>query len=395
MRIILNLGTVLLASMILVSCGKSEEPVSTVKSRGFSCDLQSSAAASNDASQKAMQCAYNSLKTAGKLASGSFVADVANIVTGIKEIYEGSVAAQELYNDLNEFINSGGKLPQDLAKDAQKTVDAAKSKFEKTELGKELSRKAMYRCLDGNYKAVKDLVSLAGMASSLSRGSSSPASSTLTFSELQSLGSIGYSGVKAMLDRMNTLSECTQWLNGSRTKSLASLSKGVKQIATSLEVATTVARCGVDLAYGGYVLYSNSACLVEDLKNLNESRERLDKQRETFIDSEINPEADASSANRSCMQKYGIYLYKTGPGEIYNSRAYMCALYCGNKGRRTDFVQNNFYSIVRNESDRSTCRGLTSTLLDSESVNACMVFCCDQDGVCRDSAWEKLRYYKL
>lgn len=396
MRMTLNLGAVLLASMSLVSCGKTEEPVSTVKSKGFSCDLQSSGAASNDASKRAFQCAYNSLKSAGKLAAGGLVKDIANIIEGSKSVYDASNAAFDVFSDINEFVRNGGREPidlQDSSKNLGKTLDSGKAAFEKTEVGERLKRKAMYRCLDGNYRAVKDLVSLVNLTSSL--GSGSQRSSTLTFSELQSLGTVGYSGVKAILDRMSTLSECTQWLSGSRSKSLVQLSNGVKRIATSLEVVTTVARCGVDLAYGGYVLYSNSACLVEDLKNLSESRDRLDKQRENFIDSGINPEADTSLANRACMQKYGIYLYKTGPGEIYNSRAYMCAMYCGNKGRRTQFVQDNFYSIVRNESDRSTCRGLTNTVLDSESVNACMVFCCDQDGVCRDSAWEKLRYYKL
>jgi hypothetical protein len=393
MRIVLNAGTVLFASLALVSCGKSEAPVSTVKSSGFSCDLQSSGAASSEASKKAFQCAYNSLKSAGKLAAGGLVTDVANVVDGIKQVYQGAYAAHELYTDLNEFVRNGGTLPPDLAKDAQKIFDSKKSQFEKSEFGKELARKAMYRCLDGSYKSVKDLLSLSGMASGLN--TSAQGSGRLTFSQIQSLSSLSFSGIKGLLDRMNTLSECTQWLNSSRTKSLVQLSKGVKQISSSLDIVATVTRCGVDLAKGGYVLYANSACLVEDLKNLNESRQRLDRQRENWIDTAINPEGGKANINRSCMDKYGIFLYKTGPGETFNTRAYMCATYCGNKGRRTAFVQKNFYSIIRSESDRSICRGLTDTVLDHESVNACIVSCCDQKGECSDAAWDKLKYYNL
>ena len=393
MRSLVKAGAVLFASLALVSCGKSESPVSTIKSSGFSCDLKSSGAASSEASKKAFQCAYNSLKSAGKLAAGGLVTDVANVVDGIKNVYEGSYAAQELFSDLNEFVRNGGKLPTEAAKDAQTIFDGTKSQFEKSEFGKEVKRKAMYRCLDGSYRSVKDLLSLSGMASGLN--SSSQGSGRLTFSQIQSLSSLSFSGIKALLDRMYTLSECTQWLSGSRTKSLVQLSTGVKKISNSLEAVATVARCGVDLAKGGYVLYANSACLVEDLKNLNESRERLDRQRENWIDTAIHPETEKINANRMCMGKYGIFLYKNGPGEMFNTRAYMCATYCGNKGRRTAFVQNNFYSIIRNDSDRKICLGLTDTILDGESISACISQCCDGEAACLNSAFEKLKYYNL
>jgi hypothetical protein len=188
---------------------------------------------------------------------------------------------------------------------------------------------------------------------------------------------------------MNTLSECSQWLQGKRTLSFARLSKGVEKISGSLDVAAGLARCGVDLAYGGYVLYSNSSCLAEDIQSYYESRDRLDNQRDNFINSKI-PIQDEYSGNRACMAKYGIHLYQTGPGEFYNTRSYMCALYCGNKGRGMNYMKQNMESIFPVESDRNYCQRVANTAQDSEIVGACLVYCCDQEGSCRDAAVKKL-----
>jgi hypothetical protein len=383
--------TLFIASLGIVSCKSSTPVASAVKSEGFSCDLQSSGAASDAASQKAFQCAYNSLKSAGKLAGGGIVTDVANVVRGVKDVYDASTAAYDLFNEINEFVGSGGVMPidlQNLASDTSAIVTSTQGVVGQTEFGKQIKRKAMYRCLDGNYKAVKDLVSLAGVASNLQ------GQSQLSIQGIQSLGGLGLSSVKAIIERMGTLAECSQWLAGERSKSLVQLSKGIESIASSLEIALTLTNCGVDLAYGGYVLYANSACLAQDIQSYYEGRDRLDSQRDNFVNSAI-PVQDDYSGVRACMAKYGIHLYNNGPGEFYNTRSYMCALYCGNNGRGMNYMQANMDSIYPVESDRNYCQRVATTAQDSEMVNACIVYCCDQDGSCRDAAWDKLRYRDL
>lgn len=391
---LLNLGSVVILSVALLSCGKSESPVSTIKSKGFSCDLQSSGAASNEASKKAFQCAYNSLKSAGKLAAGGLVTDVANIVDGIKNVYEGSYAAKELYADLNEFTRSGGKLPPDLAKDAQSAFDSTKSQFEKTEFGKDLSRKAMYRCLDGSYKAVKDLLSLSRKASDLSR--ITQGSGTLTFAELQTLGGFSVSGIKGLLDRMNTLGECTQWLNGSRTKGLVQLSKGVKQIATSLDIVTTVARCGVDLAQGGYVLYSNSACLVEDIQTYFKAREREEKAKVGYINDPkggFQPlsESDAADASYSrCMNIYGMWLAKQSFAS-YFTRSSVCADMCATANGQSVYYENSRKIFPRND-DYGYCLMKQKIPGSRLQVESCISYCCSLESGCIESANRKVGF---
>lgn len=381
----------IVTSITVTSCKSSQPVASATKSAGFSCDLQSSAAASNDASQRAFKCAYNSLKTAGKLATGTFVADVANVVEGIKQVYDGYTAASDIFFELQEFINNNGQTPidlQTLGTNVLNGTNSGGSVFEKTELGKKIKRKAMYGCLSGQFKAVRDLVSLANTASQLD------GQSQLSVSNIQSLSNLGISGIKSMLGRMDGLAECTQWLAGERSKSMVQLSKGVKNIATSLDVVLSIGNCGVDLAYGGYVLYNNSACLVEDISNYYEGRERLDNQRENFVNnSEINQ--DGGFSINACMIKYGIHLYDAGPGSSFNTRAYMCAEYCGNKGKGMNYMRANMEAIFPIEADRQYCERVARTSQDNESINSCIVYCCDQDGICRDSAWDKLRYYDL
>lgn len=394
MRVLINLGLVAVLCSSLASCGKSEAPVATIKSRGFSCDLQSSGAASNDASNKAFQCAYNSLKSAGKLAAGGLVTDVANIIDGVKQVYEGSYAAGELYTDLNEFISSGGKLPIDFAKDSQKAFDTAKGEFEKTDFGKDLSRRAMYRCLDGSYKSVKDLLSLGGMASTLSRNTQG--SGTLKFSDLQALSSLSFSGIKSILDRMNTLSECTQWLNGSRTRGLIQLSKGVKQIASSLDIVSTVARCGVDLARGGYVLYSNSACLVEDIQNYYNTREREEKAKVDYIN---NPkggfqplsEKDATDSSYSrCMNIYGMWLAKQSFAG-YFTRSSVCSDLCASANGQKTYYENS-RKIFTREDDYGYCLMKQKIPGSRSQVESCISYCCSQEGGCVKAANQKVGF---
>ncbi len=391
MRVLIKMGFVAILCSALVACGKADAPVSAIKSTGFSCDLQSSGAASNEASKKAFQCAYNSLKSAGKLAAGGLVTDVANVVDGIKQVYEGSYAAGELYTDLNEFIKNGGKLPEGIAKDAQKTLDTAKGQFEKTDFGKELSRKAMYRCLDGSYKSVKDLLSLGGMASTLSRNTQG--SGTLKFSDLQSLSSLSFSGIKAILDRMNTLSECTQWLNGSRTRGLIQLSKGVKQIASSLDIVSTVARCGVDLARGGYVLYSNSACLVEDIQNYYKTREREEKAKVDYINNpkgDFQPLSENDAANPSysrCMNIYGMWLAKQSFAG-YLTRSGACSDLCVSANGQKTYYENS-RKIFTREDDYGYCLMKQKIPGSRSQVESCISYCCSQEGGCVKAANEK------
>jgi hypothetical protein len=401
MRKALGLSTVFFASLTLVSCGRSESPVSTVKSsRGFSCDLQSSAAATSDASKRAFKCAYNSLKSAGKLAGGGIVSDVANVVDGVKNVYEGSTAAYELFQDLNEFVNNGGQQPgafQDSAQDFQTPFDSSKSLFEKTEFGQEVKRKAMYRCLDGSYRAVKDLVSLAEMSSNLGGGYSG---SILTVSEIQSLGTVGYTSIKALLERMQTVSECSQWLSGSRTKSLVQLSKGVTKITTSLEVITTLGRCGVDLAYGGYVLANNSACLVEDIKNYYQTREREELAKNKYINDlpgDFEPlskedgrvEGNDGSYAR-CSVIYGMWLADQ-TYYSYFTRSSVCADQCASsKGQQTYY--ENLRNIFPRSDDYGYC-SMNQKIPGSQiQAEACISYCCSGEGSCVRAANRKAGY---
>ena len=54
-------------------------------------------------------------------------------------------------------------------------------------------------------------------------------------------------------------------------------------------------------------------------------------------------------------------------------------------------MQANMESIFPVESDRNYCQRVATTAQDSEMINACIVYCCDQDGSCRDAAWTKLK----
>lgn len=402
MRMVLTLGTIAFASSVMVACGKPESPVSSLKSGGFSCDLKSSAAASNDASRRAFQCAYNSLKSAGKLAGGGLVTDIANVVDGVKNVYEGSAAAAEVFNDLNEFINNGGRQPIDLEDsqgDLQQTFDSGKAIFEQTEVGEKIKRKAMYGCLNGNYNAVKDLVSLVGMSSDLGGGQS--ASSTLTVSDIQTLGSLGYTSIKALLDRMNTLSQCSQWLSGARTRGLVKLSSGIQKITTSLEVVTTLGRCGVDLAYGGYVLANNSACLVEDIKNYYQTLEREELAKNKYINdpsggfeplSEEDGRVEGNDGSYSrCSVIYGMWLADQ-TYYSYFTRSSVCADQCASsKGRQTYY--ENLRNIFPRSDDYGYC-SMNQKIPGSQiQAEACISYCCSGEGSCVRAANRKAGYY--
>ena len=142
------------------------------------------------------------------------------------------------------------------------------------------------------------------------------------------------------------------------------------------------------------VNYSNSACLVSDIQTYYEGRNRLDNQRYSYVESPIVAQDD-SSANRACMQKYGIYLYNNGPGSMFQTRSYMCASYCGNNGYGMNYIEANLDSIYPVNTDRQYCGQLAKQSQPYENINACIVFCCDQELGCRDAAWIKLRNNNL
>ncbi len=381
------LVTVIGAALGVSSCKNAEPAASSVKSQGFSCDLQSSGEASNNASKKAFECAYNSMMAAGELAAGGFVTKIADLASGLKDIYDAAILAPELIADINEFLKTQGKMPSVSMPSVETvagSVDKAKEQFEKTPQGAAMTRSAMYGCLAGSYDSVRGLSTLLGLANDVQ------GQTTISSAKIQAISGLGLDSVKFLLARMKTVSECTQWLNGKRSLSLTKLSKGAEKLASSIGAVVAVAQCGVDLAYGGYVLYANSVCLASDIKNYYESRDRLDRQRDRYVNTAI-PQQDENYGDRACMAKYGMHLYKAGPGEFYNTPSYMCALYCGNNGRGMNYMLQNMNAIYSIQSDRQYCERVAKGSQDFDNVNICIVYCCDQDGPCRDTAWKKLR----
>jgi hypothetical protein len=345
----------IIAAAILVSSCKHRDRQAQVKTQDSAapdaCNLQAMEKASNEASKKAFECAYSSAKTAGKL-SGGMAAEIAVILIGIKDVTEGVTGLSGLFADLQVYLRHNG-----------------------------VGKTAMYRCLSGQYEAVGSLYDLATAANGVN-------GEVITSEKLKKLTSISVSAAASILDRMGTLAECSDWMEGKRTKEMVQLSKGAKKIAGVIGTYKVIATCGIDLAKGGIILWENTGCLMGDMESYYESRDLLNKQRDNYVDNTHVPEQDQERGQNACMAKYGIFLNKQS-FYSYGYKSSQCGDYCGNSGTAGEYMKQNLRSIYTRDDDLKWCSANATSQMASDNVRACAVYCCDQDQACANDAMKR------
>lgn len=373
-----------------VSRDREESQLKSSEDSAGGCNLAKMEKASNESSKKAFECAYNSLITAGKL-SGGVVTDVAEIIEGIKDFTEGALAATEYFSDIGEYIKNRGKEPAgdeatqpksetgDKVGDANAAVKNTKKNIEKTSAGKKLVRSAMYRCLGGQFDAVSELYRLSHTLKGVGNG-------TVTAQQIKALAFVGFDQVLLVLNQMNTLAECSDWLSGTRTKDMVKLSTGVKKIAKIIKAYRVVADCGVDLAQGGYVLFNNTSCLSGDMYSYYESRKQLESQRDKYVKNTPIPHREPRSGKASCMAKYGIFL-QMQTFYTYMSTSTKCGEYCGNSDSGNQYLKDNLARIYTREDDLAWCSANVLEAKDFDAVRLCAVYCCDQETAAPTQPW--------
>ena len=373
--------------MSVVGCTFPAQEKASVKS--FSCDLRSSGEASSKASEAAFQCAYNAMNQAAELSTGSVAKDLKDVVSGLYDISHAVASAGTLIQDLRQFFSSGGRAPDTMAQDAVDALDAEKK------LDPEVSASPMYKCLSGNYRAMKKFYDMAVLAESLAY------SQSLSATDLHSIISISDGTVGVLVSSINSTAACSEWLNHDPrfSKAVEDSMESIKKIMTPINNLRVLANCGIDLAVGGYVLYNNSACLIDDIKSYYRGRDSLQNQRDDFVKDPINiqPESDISiedvisSNTTTCMQKYGIWLQKQS-FYSYMTRSGVCADQCvTSNGKKTYYAEGRSIFPVAQDYDYCTMNAKVGAT--RAGMEMCISYCCDQEGSCVQSAYHKAGIY--
>lgn len=168
-----------------------------------------------------------------------------------------------------------------------------------------------------------------------------------------------------------------------------------------IEAGSAITSCSFNIATGLVKVGDNAVCLGKDLQDLNQSKKALARSlQKTLTDKaprgvgprgfQCNRESD--SCNTFGMAKFGIWLgqqtYWT-----YNTRSYLCADMCGNKGRGSVECKANVKDIFN--SDAAHCGPVCNTQQCDRAVDLCVSYCCNQDSGCVDSSHSKMNYYNL
>ena len=373
--------------MSVVGCTYPTQEKASVKS--FSCDLRSSGEASSKASEAAFQCAYNAMNQAAKISTGSLAGDIKEIIDGFNDIRAAVTSAGTLIQDLRQFFTSGGRAPNTTAQDAFDALDAEKK------LDPEVSESPMYKCLSGNYRAMKKFYDLAVLAQSLAH------SGSLTSTELHSIVTLSDGTISLLVSSIKSTTACSEWLNNDPnfSKAVEASMEGLDKIMTPINNIRVLANCGIDLAVGGYVLYNNSACLVDDIKSYYRGRDSLQNQRDDFVNHPINIQPDSdisiedviSSNTTTCMQKYGIWLQKQS-FYSYMTRSGVCADRCvTSNSKKTYYAAGRSIFPVAQDYDYCTMNAKVGAT--RAGMEMCISFCCDQEGACVQSAHHKAGIY--
>ena len=387
--------TLLASTLTLASCRSAS--VQKSKSKEFSCNLADSERESSAASKAAFQCAYNSLRQAGKLAGPGFANDVLDVYEGYSEVRGGLEDAEGLLAELSHFVETNGQDPGagaglklddgeesngnsglDTADKVIIGVDGLKGAFEGAN-GK-VARTAMYQCLGGQYEAAKKFYNIAKL------GITMKDQEKLSSDQLRSMVSMNYDFTQIVFNLIEANGRCAEWLGQKRILALQRVLRGIGKIQGPIESIRVVANCGIDLTKGGYVLVANTACLAGDIKNYYESKDRLEKTRDNYVNN--IPVQDNESGARACMAKYGLWLQKQS-FYSYVYRSSVCADYCGNGSRGADTFSKNINSIFTIESDREWCGKNAVTAQGAENITACASYCCNQDNQCTTDAMKR------
>lgn len=125
-----------------------------------------------------------------------------------------------------------------------------------------------------------------------------------------------------------------------------------------------------------------------DIEQSYDSRESLERQRDTYTKGDNLPKDDIGAGVNVCMRKYGIWLHNQS-FYSYVYRSSVCGDYCGNPKTRETYFRTKTSEIFPNESDRNWCRSANGMAGTSDAVRSCAVMCCDQDIDCADDAMKR------
>lgn len=401
-RIRRNLILTMVACSITPSC-KTQEPRSSKIKSAFSCNIADSEKASDEASKAAMSCAYNALKSAGELAGPGFAQNVQLMFEGLSDVRQGIELAQELINEIADFVQNKGVLPSSSAgfqlddsggqgeegssasssgesnPDFSKidgyvsSTDDAKRAFEDG-VGVN-KRTAMYQCLNGQYVAAKSFYAITKLAIGMK------SQEKISAEMFHSMTQFSYDFTQIVFQLIEGNGRCAEWLGQKRMIALQKALKGIEKLQAPIKAIRVVGDCAIDIVRGGYVAVANSVCAVRDIQNYYESKGRLEETKNSYG---ARPIIDNESGVNACMAKYGLFLQKQS-FYSYIYRSNVCGDYCGNGSKGAAYFPSNIDRIYTLESDRDFCRANASVALEKEVITRCVSYCCDQDSECTRS----------
>jgi len=394
-------------SLIFSACLKPVDAKSSTKSyldSSFSCDLQSTGAASEAGSQAAYKCAYDALGQAASLSGGvGFAQEVKELIEGVDDLKTVVAGSYQIVQDLSEFFENGGQPSDGMLGNAIDTLDAEKR------LDSDTKKSAIYRCISGNYNTMKKFYKAfnAAQQADVDRQISSNElqrfiSLATDFSELL------YSGSSATTNGfVDSLGGCAEWMNND-PKFKVAFKEGMdamKKVMAPIKTLRVLAQCGVALGKGGYILANNSACLVEDINNYYQGKEALEKQKENYVNnppmesdqsdnkvdgSDSSGDSNYVASDNRCMTVYGIWLGKQSFFS-YFTRSSACADQCAGAAGKETYYENS-RKIFPAELDHEYC--LMNAKVGSSRINVelCASYCCGQDNSCSSAAVQKAGY---
>ena len=205
---------------------------------------------------------------------------------------------------------------------------------------------------------------------------------TFSPSDLKSIVSIPQGGFEAAEGFFKLGGNCALALDqkGQGVPDFKAATEGMKKFLGVTEAITGIAKCGVDIGYGGYILFKNSMCLAEDVKAWSESEAALDRQRDRVTDEVVaNCAGQEIDNNLYAMKKFGLFINTQrgfGRGKENGPGARECGEFCASRS----YCEQNKDMIFKG--DNGACDKVCGTMQQPNAVNVCLSMCCNGDSSC-------------
>jgi hypothetical protein len=334
---------------------------------------------SNEASKALFQCSYDALKAAAKLGSAG-AADVTQFVDSVVAIKESRESGRSVVESLKDYVDYANKPRINSEEESGQLAT-----------GVPTERVTIFRCYDKHKSAILDFYEVYRTMPAAGNGKSiDPEKIRKIIQHSAKFDSVA----KKMVD---VSKECGSLLDGRIASFFDNIQMNWENISSAFATVRVLADCGVSIGNGGYLLVKNTACLIDDVEAYYEGVARTERMEQRYVESEVNTDGDSDPIRESfhCMAKYGIHLQTLHSLFDFTSRAYTCAEYCGNRGKGMAYMSARMSTIYPASQDRKTCQKVAVKAQSDDAIRVCLATCCESSASCKESAWQKLRYYNL